>query len=82
MVEKHKVKVWSTKSCPYCTMEKDWLKEHKIVFEAIDVSEDREAANEMVKKSEQMGVPVAEVDGEIVIGFDKEKLKKLLGIKE
>ena len=82
MVEKHKVKVWSTKSCPYCTMEEDWLKEHKIDFEAIDVSENQEAANEMVKKSGQMGVPVAEVDGEIVIGFDKEKLKKLLDIKE
>jgi len=63
-------------------MAKDFLKEHKIEYEEIDVSQDRDAANEMVEKSGQMGVPVIEIDGEIIIGFDKEKLKKLLEIKE
>ncbi len=81
MAQKHKVKVWSTKSCPYCTMEKDFLKQSKIQFEDIDVSTDQKAANEMVEKSGQMGVPVTEIDGKIVVGFDKEKLKKLLDIK-
>ncbi|MBU4501046.1 MAG: thioredoxin family protein [Nanoarchaeota archaeon] len=80
--KKHKVKVFSTPSCSYCSMEKDWLKEHKIEFEDIDVSMDQEAANKMVEKSGQMGVPVTDIDGEIVVGFDKEKLKKLLDIKE
>lgn len=81
MAQKHKVKVWSSKTCPYCTQEKDFLKEHKIEFEDIDVSANQEAANEMVEKSGQMGVPVTDIDGEIVVGFDKEKLKKLLDIK-
>lgn len=78
----HNVKVYSTKTCPYCDQEKDWLKEHKIEFENIDVTENQELANEMVQKSGQMGVPVTDIDGEIVIGFDKEKLKKLLNIQE
>jgi len=80
--KKHKVRVFSTVSCPYCHMEKDWLKEHKIEFEDIDVSSNQEAANEMVEKSGQMGVPVTDIDGEMVVGFDKERLKKLLDIKE
>jgi len=60
---------------------KDFLKEHQIEFEEIDVSADQTAAEEMIKKSGQMGVPVTEIDGEIVIGFDKEKLERLLYIK-
>ncbi|MDP2906325.1 MAG: glutaredoxin domain-containing protein [Nanoarchaeota archaeon] len=80
-MQKRKIKVYSTKTCSYCTMEKDFLKQNKIEFESIDVSDDQKAANEMIKKSGQMGVPVTEIDGEIVVGFDKEKLKKILGIK-
>ncbi|MDP2908940.1 MAG: glutaredoxin domain-containing protein [Nanoarchaeota archaeon] len=81
MAQKHKVRVFSTKTCSYCNMEKDFLRQNKIEFEDIDVSANQEAANEMVDKSGQMGVPVTEIDGKIVVGFDKEKLKKLLGIK-
>ncbi|MBM3200439.1 NrdH-redoxin [Candidatus Woesearchaeota archaeon] len=81
MATKHKIKVYSTKTCPYCHMAKDFLKQNKIEFEDIDVGTDEEAANEMVEKSGQMGVPVLEIDGEIVVGFDKEKIKKLLGVK-
>ncbi|MBL7100496.1 MAG: NrdH-redoxin [Nanoarchaeota archaeon] len=80
--KKHKIKIYSTKTCTYCTMEKDFLKEHNIEFEEIDVSENQDAANEMVKKSGQMGVPVTEIDDEIIVGFDKERLKELLDIKE
>lgn len=82
MAQQHKVKVYSTKTCSYCSMEKDFLRKHKIQFEDVDVSNNQEAANEMVKKSGQMGVPVTEIDGYIVVGFDKEKLKNLLDIKE
>ncbi len=82
MAKKPKVRVCSSKTCPYCTMEKDFLKQNKIEFEDVDVSDDQKAANEMVKKSGQMGVPVTEIDGKtIIVGFDKEKLKKILGIK-
>ncbi len=76
------VRVFSTPSCPYCVTLKKFLKEHNIKFEDINVAEDAEAREEMVKKSEQMGVPVVEIDNEIIIGFDKEKISKLLNIKE
>jgi len=75
-----KVTVYSTPTCPYCTMAKDFLKENKIEFEDVDVSNDQKRAQEMVEKSGQMGVPVIDVDGEIIVGFDKEKLEKALGL--
>lgn len=73
-----KAKVYSTQSCPYCVMAKDFLEENGVEVEYIDVSKDQEAAKEMVEKSKQMGVPVIEMEGEIVIGFDREKLKELI----
>ncbi len=77
-----KVKVFSTPSCPYCFTLKEFLKEHNIVFEDIDVSQNKAELDEMIKKSGQMGVPVVDIDGQIVVGFDKEKIVKLLDIKE
>ncbi|MEM2915985.1 MAG: glutaredoxin domain-containing protein [Candidatus Woesearchaeota archaeon] len=80
---KHKVKVYSTPTCPYCHMVKDYLKEHGVEFEDVNVAEDKDAANEMVEKSGQMGVPVIILDDKIVIvGFDREKLKKALKLKD
>ena len=73
--------VYSTPACPWCTKLKEFLKEHKIEFEHVDVSANREKAMEMVQKSGQMGVPVTDIDGEIVVGFDEERLKALLKIK-
>ena len=75
------VKVYSTPSCPYCHMEKDWLREKKVPFTDVNVAADREAAMEMIEKTGQMGVPVTDVDGQIVIGFDKGRLEKLLKMK-
>ena len=72
------VKVYSTQSCPYCFMAKDFLKDNGIAFEDIDVSSDRNAAMEMVKKSGQQGVPVIDINGKIIVGFDKEAIKKEL----
>ncbi len=77
-----KVKVYSTPACPWCNRAKQFLREHNIEFEDIDVSRDHEAAREMVEKSGQMGVPVLDIDGHIVIGFDLERIKKLLNIKD
>jgi glutaredoxin 3 len=78
----HKVRMFSTPSCPYCSTLKEFLKENGIEFEDIDVSADEKAKEEMIAKSGKMEVPVVEIDGEIVAGFDKEKIVKLLNIKE
>lgn len=75
------IKVYSTSTCPWCMRAKEFLKEHKIKFEDVDVSRNMNAAKEMVKKSGQMGVPVIEARGEIIVGFDEDKLRKVLKIK-
>ena len=75
------IKVYSTPTCPFCIRAKQFLKDNNIAFEDIDVSTKPESAQEMVKRSGQMGVPVLDIDGEIIIGFDKEKIKEVLGIK-
>ena len=75
-----KVKVYSTPICPQCISLKQFLDEKGIKYEDIDVSKDKKAAEEMIKKSGQMGVPVIEIDGKIVDGFDQEKISQLLGL--
>jgi glutaredoxin-like YruB-family protein len=72
--------VYSTPSCPWCIRVKQYLKENNILFLDWDVGVDKVAADEMVKKSGQMGVPVLDIDGQIIVGFDKEKIKLALGI--
>ena len=79
--KEHKITIYSTQTCPYCVMLKDYLKEKGFKYTDIDVSKDHKKAEEMIEKSGQMGVPVADIDGEIVIGFNKEKVKKILNIK-
>ena len=76
-----KVKVYSTPTCPWCHKTKEFLQENNIEFEDINVAADQKAAQEMFQKSGQMGVPVTEINGEIIVGFDKNKLKKALGDK-
>jgi len=76
------VKVFSTTNCHFCHMEKDYLKAHNIKFQDIDVGKDRKAAKEMIEKSGQMGVPVTEINGKIIIGFDQRAIAKELNIKE
>jgi len=77
-----KVKVYSTPSCPFCIKAKEFLKANKVEYEDLNVAEDNKARDEMIEKSEQMSVPVIEINGEIVIGFDEEKLRKLLKLEE
>jgi glutaredoxin-like YruB-family protein len=62
-------------------MTKEYLKQKGILFEEVDVSKDERAAQEMIEKSGQMGVPVIDIDGKIVIGFDKERIDELLNLK-
>ena len=76
------VKIYSTSTCAYCETLKQYLESHNIKFESIDVSENKTALDEMVEKSGQMGVPVLDIDGEIIIGFDKEKVNQLLKIED
>ena len=75
------IKVYSTPTCPYCHMLKDFLKEKGVEFQDINVAEDVEAAKQMVEKSGQMGVPQTEINGKIIIGFDKSAIEKELGIQ-
>ena len=62
-------------------MTKAFLKDHNVAYEEKDVSQDTAARDEMIAKSNQMGVPVVDIDGQIIVGFDEERLSKLLGIK-
>jgi len=78
----NKIKVYSTPTCPYCLTLKAYLEEKGIEYEHVDVAIDKEGAQEMIKKSGQMGVPVTDINGEIIIGFDKAKINKLLKIEE
>lgn len=70
--------VYSTPTCPYCHHAKQFLKENKADFKEIDVSKDQGAAQEMVEKSGQMGVPVLDVKGTIIVGFDREAIRQAL----
>ena len=74
------IKVYSTEFCPYCVSLKEFLKEKNIEFQAIDVTEDLKAQEDMIEKSGQMGVPVVEIDEQIIVGFDREKISQILGI--
>jgi len=76
------VKLFVTPGCPYCFTLKEFLKEHNIKFKEIDVSQDEKAKDELIKKTGKMEVPMVEIEGEIMVGFDKEKICKLLNIKE
>ena len=74
------VKIYSTPTCVYCKTLKGYLKTNNIDFEDIDVSKDEKQLQKMIKDSGQMGVPVIDIDGEVIVGFDKEKIDKLLKI--
>ena len=80
--QKPKVRVFTTVACSFCLVLKQFLKDHNIEFEEIDVSQDKKAREEMIKKSGQMEIPVVEINGEIVIGFDIKKITQLLNIQK
>lgn len=76
-----RVIVYSTPTCPHCTILKNYLKQHKINFRDIDISKDQRMAQELVRKSGQQGVPQTEINGKIIVGFDKLKIDKTLNIR-
>ena len=76
-----KVTIYTTPYCTYCKMAKEYFKSKGIEYEEHDVMSDVAKREEMVKKSGQLGVPVIDIDGKIVMGFDKPKINEYLGIK-
>ncbi|QQG45125.1 MAG: glutaredoxin family protein [Candidatus Sungiibacteriota bacterium] len=74
------VKIYTTPTCVYCKMTKEFFKQNNIQYEEKNVATDAVARDEMIQKSGQMGVPVVEIDGKIIIGFDQPHLKEALGI--
>ena len=75
-----KVVVYSTPTCPFCIRAKQFLKDNNVAFTDLDVSSDHAKADEMVKRSGQTGVPVIDIDGTLIVGFDREKIKQVLGV--
>ena len=74
------VTVYSTPTCPFCKMVKEFLKKHDIEFRDVDVAGDKEGAKEMIEKSGQFGVPVLDIDGTIIVGFDRGKIESALDL--
>lgn len=77
-----RVTVYSTPSCTWCTTLKRHLDQHGVKYREIDVSKDQKAAEQMVKKSGQQGVPQTDINGQMIIGFDKTKINSLLGLSQ
>ncbi len=73
-----KVKIYTTPTCPYCEMAKQYFKSKNIEYEEVDVSSDIKGAREMIEKSGQIGVPVIEIDDKIIIGFNKAAIERAL----
>lgn len=72
------IKVYSTPTCPWCSKVKSYLKSKDINFEDLNVQEDLEAREEMLNLSKQSGVPVINIDGNVIVGFDKPAIDNLL----
>ena len=75
----HRVLVFTTPSCPWCVRVKSYLREQRVPFREVDVSVDAAAARDLVRRTGQMGVPVVEIDGRPVVGFDRPQIDRLLG---
>jgi len=75
---KKMVKIYSTSTCPYCVMAKDYFKKLGVEYQDFDVSIDEKAREELVAKSHQMGVPVIDIDGIIIVGFNRPEIDKAL----
>lgn len=75
------VKIYSTPTCVYCKMAKEFFKKNNVAYEEFNVAEDMKAREEMVNLSHQLGVPVIAVDNQVIVGFDRETLAAALGVK-
>lgn len=75
------VKIYSTPTCVYCKMAKEFFQKNNVHYQEFNVAEDQKAREEMVEKSHQLGVPVIDIDGEIFVGFNRSELEKALEIR-
>ncbi len=75
------IKIYSTPTCPHCIMLKKYLDSKNIKYGTIDISSDPDMVQEMIEKSGQMSTPVIDIEGEIIVGFKKDKINEMLGIK-
>ncbi|MCL5004812.1 MAG: glutathione S-transferase N-terminal domain-containing protein [Patescibacteria group bacterium] len=73
------VKIYTTQTCPYCIMAKDYFKKLGVEYQEADVSIDEKAREELIAKSHQMGVPVIDINGTIIVGFNRPEIDKALG---
>lgn len=78
--KKSSVKLYTTSTCPWCVKTKEFFRENNVKYNEVNVGLDEKARNEMFDKSGQFGVPVTDVNGTIIVGYDKEALKKALGL--
>jgi len=78
---KHRVIVFTTPTCPWCTRAKSYLRSRSVKFREVDVARDPAAARDLMRRTGQMGVPVVEIDGRPIVGFDQAKIDSLLGLK-
>lgn len=78
----HQVKVYSTPTCPWCKRTKQFLDENKIPYQNFDVASDKAARDEMISKTGQLGVPVVDIDGDILVGFDEKWLRQKLNLTQ
>ncbi len=76
------IKIYSTTHCPYCKMAKDYFDKNKVEYKDYNVEADEEALADMVKKSGQMGVPVIDINGTIIVGFDRGAIDQVLSSKK
>jgi glutaredoxin-like YruB-family protein len=72
------ITIYTTPSCSYCTVAKSYFRENKVPFTEHDVSKDQRRADEMVRKSGQMGVPVIDINGRVIVGFNKPEIERSL----
>jgi len=77
-----KVKIYSTPTCPFCKLAKEFFKKYNVAYEDVNVAEDEKARDEMVEKSGQMRVPVIEIGDKIIVGFNEQELKKKMKIEK
>lgn len=76
------ITIYTTPTCSWCTAVKRFLEEHEIEYTEYDVSEDENALERLIRLSSQTGVPVLDIDGEIIVGFDKDRIVELLGLED
>ncbi|MEJ2597747.1 MAG: glutaredoxin domain-containing protein [Anaerolineales bacterium] len=76
-----RVIIFTTPSCSFCRSAKKYLRQQGVPFKDVDVSRDSAAARDMVRRSRQQGVPVLDIGGKIIVGFDRPKIDRLLGLR-